>query len=82
MLDICICVGSACHLKGSYEVIDKLKNCVKKSKLENNITIKAAFCLGHCTEAVSVKIGDTIYSVEPSTADQFFEEKVLGSLVL
>lgn len=82
MLDICICVGSACHLKGSYEVIDRLKNCVKQNKLENKITIKAAFCLGHCTEAVSVKIGDEIYSVEPSTAEQFFDERILGSLIV
>lgn len=82
MLDICICVGSACHLKGSYEVIDKLKDCVKRNKLENKVTIKAAFCLGHCTEAVSVKIDDIIYSVEPSTAEEFFEEKVLRSLAL
>ena len=82
MLDICICVGSACHLKGSYEVIDKLKGCVKDSRSENKITIKAAFCLGQCTEAVSVKIGDQIYSVEPSTAEQFFNDTVIGSLAL
>lgn len=82
MLDICICVGSACHLKGSYEVIDRLKECVKKNNLENNITIKAAFCLGNCTEAVSVKMNDTIYSVDPSTAEEFFNEKVIGALAL
>ncbi len=80
MLDVCICVGSACHLKGSYEVIDKLKNCVKKNRLENDVTIKAAFCLGHCTEAVSVKLDDKIYSVDPSTAEHFFEENVLRRL--
>ena len=82
MVDICICVGSACHLKGSYEVIDRLKACVKNNKLESKITIKAAFCLGHCTEAVSVKYGDNIYSVEPDTADEFFNDKILGSLEL
>lgn len=82
MVDICICVGSACHLKGSYEVIDKLKNCVKNNKLEDKVNIKAAFCLGHCTEAVSVKIGDNIFSVEPATADHFFDENVLRSLAL
>ena len=82
MVDICVCVGSACHLKGSYEVIDKLKNCVKNNNLENKVIIKAAFCLGHCTEAVSVKIANTIYSVEPSTADNFFDEQVLRSLAL
>ena len=80
MLDICICVGSACHLKGSYDVIEKLKNCVKNRNLEHEITIKAAFCLGNCTEAVSVKFDDKIYSVEPSTAELIFKETVLRSL--
>lgn len=82
MADLSICVGSACHLKGSYEVIEKFKNCVDERKLTNKITIKAAFCLGHCTEAVSVKFNDEIYSVEPSTAEEFFDNIVMRSNVL
>lgn len=80
MLNVSVCVGSACHLKGSYEVIEKLKECVKKNKLEDKITIKAAFCLGNCTEAVSTKIEDKLYSVVPETAEKFFNEKVLEEL--
>lgn len=80
MLNVSVCVGSACHLKGSYEVIEKLKECVKNNDLEDKVTIKAAFCLGNCTEAVSTKIGDKIYSVVPATAEEFFNEKIIEVL--
>jgi NADH:ubiquinone oxidoreductase subunit E len=80
MLNVSVCVGSACHLKGSYDVIEKLKECVIKNNLEDKVTIKAAFCLGNCTQAVSTKIDNNTYSVDPSTAELFFNEKVLGAI--
>ncbi len=80
MIDLSICVGSACHLKGSYEVIEKFKSCVNQSNLIDKVVIKAAFCLGHCTEAVSVKFEDKIYSVDPDTAKKFFNDIILGSI--
>ncbi|XMB87493.1 (2Fe-2S) ferredoxin domain-containing protein [Mycoplasmatota bacterium WC44] len=53
-----ICVGSACHLKGSYDVINEFKRLIPKYNLEDKIKLKGAFCLNHCTEAVSMKIND------------------------
>mgnify|MGYP000986566080 CR=1 FL=1 len=81
MVELSICVGSACHLKGSYEVIEKFKYCVEENQLKDSVVVKAAFCLGHCTEAVSVKFNDKIYSVIPETAESFFNEVVKVSLV-
>lgn len=80
MLELSICVGSACHLKGSHEVIEQFKSCLENNKLEKSIVIKAAFCLGHCTEAVSVEFNDKIYSILPETAEIFFDEVVKKSL--
>lgn len=77
LLTIYICIGSACHLKGSHEVIEGLKKQISNHKLNDKICISAAFCLGHCTEAVSVKFEDKIYSVNPSTVDAFFETQIL-----
>jgi NADH:ubiquinone oxidoreductase 24 kD subunit len=53
-----ICIGSACHLKGSYDVIEILQSLIKEYELEDKLELKAAFCLGHCTEAVSVERWD------------------------
>lgn len=80
MVNLSICVGSACHLKGSYEVIEKFKTCVENNDLNDSIVIKASFCLGQCTEAVSVKFKDNIYSVTPETAESFFDEVIKKSI--
>ena len=32
-----VCVGSSCHLKGSYDVIQKLKEMIEENKLEDKI---------------------------------------------
>lgn len=80
MITINVCVGSACHLKGSYKVIASFKKMISDKDLENKIEIKGAFCLGHCTEAVSVKVEDKIYSVNESNVDKFFHDVILGKL--
>lgn len=58
MTTIQVCIGSACHLKGSYSVINKLQSVIAEKKLDSQIVIKAAFCLGECTKAVSIRVND------------------------
>lgn len=77
MTELKICVGSACHLKGSYDVIETFKNLIKELNVSDKVEIKAAFCLGRCTEAVSVDLDGAIYSVSPNNAEEFFEKNVL-----
>lgn len=77
MADLKICVGSACHLKGSNDVIEIFKHCVHSREVSDKVVIKAAFCLGHCTEAVSVCFNDKIYSINTDTAENFFDEVVM-----
>ncbi len=79
MKQICVCIGSACHVKGSYQVIQKLKDLIAKEKMQDKIEIKAAFCLGACGSAVSIKVDDgEVNSINEETTDAFFYEKVLG----
>lgn len=77
-MDIYICVGSSCHLKGSYDVIGNFQNCIQKYGLENSVVLKASFCMGHCTEGVAVKIGDQyIDGVSPDNVEDVFKNYVL-----
>ncbi|WP_330390699.1 (2Fe-2S) ferredoxin domain-containing protein [Caminicella sporogenes] len=81
MITVNVCIGSACHLKGSYNVINKLQQILRERNLEDKIEIKAAFCLGECTKAVSVKIDDgEVFSVREDTVEEFFETHLLGRL--
>lgn len=81
MKEVRICIGSACHLKGSYEVIEIFKEMIGEKGLEEKIELKAAFCLGHCTEAVSLQRWDgKILSVSKDTAREVFKKYILEQL--
>ena len=82
MLTIVVCVGSACHIRGSYSIINKLQELIAARGLEDKVEVKAAFCLGHCTGAVSVKFEneDEIFSLELKDTPAFFEKEVLGRI--
>ena len=69
-MNISICIGSACHIKGSYEVIKIFKEYIDRNNLNEFITLKSSFCLGTCSGAVSVQIDDEIISVTPENAER------------
>lgn len=75
-MEIKVCVGSACYVKGSHEVIQQLEKLIAIYSLENKVILKAAFCLGHCTQAVSVEIDGVIYGVPKDGVESFFKEHV------
>lgn len=80
MADLKICVGSACHLKGSNDVIEIFKHCVQSREVSDIVVIKGSFCLGHCTEAVSVSYNDKIYSINAENAENFFDDVVMKNI--
>lgn len=57
-MEIKVCIGSACHLKGSNEVIQEFQKVIAERNLEDKITLKGSFCLNHCTEGVSTEIDE------------------------
>lgn len=76
-----ICIGSACHLKGSYQVIQTLKQLVESGGLEDTVILKSSFCLGACSGGVSIKIDDLpVESLLPDQTLQFFEERIQGAV--
>ncbi|NLM11306.1 MAG: (2Fe-2S) ferredoxin domain-containing protein [Clostridiaceae bacterium] len=82
-MDIYICVGSSCHLKGSYEIINLMKENIKKYSLEDRVNIAAAVCLGKCTDGVCVKIdNEVLCGIFPENFHEFFKETVLKRLNL
>ncbi|MDF2484537.1 MAG: NADH:ubiquinone oxidoreductase 24 kD subunit [Herbinix sp.] len=80
-MNIYICVGSSCHIKGSYDIIQLMKEAVEKHQLEDKINLSAAFCLGHCTDGVTVKIDeDLICGVSKDSFEDFFNHTVLAKI--
>ena len=72
-----VCIGSSCHLKGSYNIIQAFQKLIEEKNLHDQVELKAQFCMKQCQSGVSVSIGEDIYSVSPETAKKFFLEKVV-----
>ncbi|MDL2207863.1 (2Fe-2S) ferredoxin domain-containing protein [Desulfovibrio sp. OttesenSCG-928-M16] len=76
MLEINICVGSSCHLKGSYNVIQEVQQIIEDRGLHEQVSIKATFCMKQCQTGVSVGFKDNSYSLQPGKCRDFFDEHV------
>lgn len=76
-----VCIGSACHLQGSFDVISGLQRCVRENGLDRRVEILAVFCMGCCAGPVSVRVGeDAVESVRPAGVEAFFARRVLPAL--
>lgn len=76
-----VCVGSSCHLKGSYKIITLLTDALKANGLEDKVELGAAFCLGRCTDGVSMKVDDEIVcGVCPENFEEFFSKHIIERL--
>lgn len=76
-----ICIGSACHLKGAQDVINSFKVLIETYHLEDKLELKAAFCTGHCVQAVAVEKWDGEFlSLNKENTEQIFKERILPYL--
>jgi len=80
-LIIYVCICSACHLKGSYNIINKLRKMIEERQLGDKVELKVSLYMGKCTEAVSIRIneGDVI-SVCEDDIEEFFDKYVIEKL--
>ena len=78
---VTICIGSSCHLKGSYDVIIAVQKLIKENKLDDIATVKASFCHGECAKGVSVKVNDSsVISVNKENVNSFFNDYILNDM--
>lgn len=78
MVNVTVCVGSSCHLKGSRQVVESLQELIQKSGKADNINLNGAFCMGQCsTEGVSMKVDGEYFSVKPEDIEEFFKNNIL-----
>lgn len=81
-MTIYVCVGSSCHLKGSYDIINLMKENLEKNGLTEKVKLSAAFCLGKCTtDGVSIKVNEEVVcGVSKDNFDEVFKKYVLDQI--
>ncbi len=95
MIKISVCIGSSCHLKGSYNVINGFQHVIEKNKVSDKVEIAGTFCTGHCGNDVSVLVDNEYYhcgndvsvlvdneyySVSPENIEEFFNKEIIPKL--
>ncbi|WP_458863193.1 (2Fe-2S) ferredoxin domain-containing protein [Acidaminobacterium chupaoyuni] len=79
MKTIQVCIGSSCHVKGSYHVKSIFEEKIRENHLEDSVELKVAFCLGNCSDGVSVRIdGQPISGVTRENAAEIFDRYLLN----
>ena len=74
-----VCVGSSCHLKGSYVLIQRLQELIKANKLENEIQLKGSFCMGKCINGIPLEIdGKMVLQANFQNIDEIFKTHILN----
>ena len=74
---ITVCIGSACHIKGSRRVVEQLQYLISENGLGDKVELGGTFCMGKCQQGVCVTVDDAFYSVTPDTVKSFFEKEVV-----
>jgi NADH:ubiquinone oxidoreductase subunit E len=81
MVEMSVCIGSSCHLNGSYNVIQTFQQMIEEYSLHDKLEFKAYFCMKQCqNKGVSVTLDGMNHRVEPESARQFFKETVLNKI--
>ena len=79
-MKITVCIGSACHIKGSRQVVEQLQRLLAEHDLKDRVEMSGTFCMGKCQQGVCISVDDRFYSVSPETTKEFFEKEILGKL--
>ncbi|HOJ89245.1 MAG TPA: NAD(P)H-dependent oxidoreductase subunit E [Pseudothermotoga sp.] len=67
-----VCMGSSCHLKDSYRIVQKLEQMKQKYP---DIVIYGSLCFGNCSEGVCVEIDGKLHKqVSPKNIEQIILE--------
>ena len=79
-MKVTVCIGSACHIKGSRQVVEQLRALIAQHELQDRVELGGTFCMGRCQEGVCVSVDDAFFSVSPETTQEFFDKEILARL--
>lgn len=73
-----LCMGSACHQMGVYEVLPKLQTLIQQYRLGEIVELKGSFCLETCSHGIVMKFNDQHFL---NISSQNIEEKFLKEIL-
>lgn len=81
MIEVKVCVGSSCHIRGGAKTLKVFKSLIESNDLADQVDLAADLCLDNCLQAPNVLVDGAIFGgVTPDKAEKFFEEYVLDKV--
>lgn len=81
MVEVKVCVGSSCHIKGGAKTLKLFKELIEAHGVRDRVSLAADLCLNNCTHAPNVVVNEMIYgNVTPDRAEQFFMDNILAKV--
>mgnify|MGYP004521941453 CR=1 FL=1 len=79
MIFVQICIGSSCHLKGSYDIVALMQQEIEKNKLDSEISLSGSFCTGNCNRnGVTVTVDDAVHTgITKENFQEFWNNHIL-----
>jgi NADH:ubiquinone oxidoreductase subunit E len=72
-----ICLGSSCFSRGNKDVVQFIKEYLKKNHLDDKVIFKGARCFGNCSNGPNMRInGKIIEGVDISRVEKVLEEEL------
>jgi NADH-quinone oxidoreductase subunit G len=76
-IDVTICFGTSCFVKGAEDIFKKLKSYLDENDLNEEINLKATFCYEKCEKGPVVKIGNQVFEkCNAETAINYLKNKI------
>ena len=83
MVNVEICIGSACYVKGSSQVVNDLNELIKEKGWEEKVALKGSFCMKACQNHIGLGIrinGKQIEQVTAQNAREILEREISAAL--
>jgi len=59
-VEISVCVGTSCYLRGSQKLLEEIMKFTKDRQMEDQIEVRATFCFEACQNGPTVRVGDVV----------------------
>ena len=59
-LQVSVCVGTSCYLRGSQELLQRLVRHVEERGIEDRVDVNATFCFERCSRGPTVRVNGTV----------------------
>ncbi len=83
MVNVEICIGSACYVKGSSQVVQTLNELIKENGWEDKVAVKGSFCMKACQNHLGLGIrvnGKQLSQVTAENAKEVLKKEIAEAL--